>query len=133
MDLFASVKESLANQSVAIVDVTNGKEMGWTINLRPMSSPEVQKVERHYKSEIMAASRKGKNLADVIEAQNQAILIAAIDGWEWADNPTFKDKPIDPIEFNPTNVSKVVKDRTLSWVAEQLNRALADDAAFLGV
>jgi hypothetical protein len=109
---------------VEIKHPATAEPIGLKITLRATSSKEVREVQRRMLNENL--KNRGRTLtAEKVEANRLDVLVAATQAWDWAGELTFKGaKP----EFNAENVRKVYKD--LSWVKDQVDDALSDDAAF---
>ena len=101
-----------------------GEPIGLTVTLRPESDPEVEAVRRKWLNEKLQR-RSGRMTAERLEEVQITLITAAVTGWDWAGDLTFKDeKP----EFTPANLRKVLRE--LPWVKAQLDEALGDEAAF---
>ena len=97
--------------------------IGLHLTLRPLDSPEVEKVRRRNINKRLAA-RNQRLTAEQIEANAKDLLVAAVAGWEWDEEATFEG---EQLKFNEDNVRKVLSVRPLR---EQVDEELGDDAAF---
>jgi len=105
------------------------ENIGIRVTLLPDSDPKVKAVRRK-RMDANLASRRQKFTSVQLENFTTDLLVAAIAGWEWGNDPdghpnTFKG---EVPEFTPENVRAVVKE--LDWFRAQIDRELGDDAAF---
>lgn len=100
--------------------------IGLRITLRPMSSPEVEKVRRKNANQRLSG-RNQKVTAEQLEANATELLVAAVVNWEWDEGTTMEgEQP----ECTEQNVRKVLNSQ--KWIRDQVDQELADDAAFFG-
>lgn len=122
------------HSSVQIEDET-GEKMGLTIELRPLSSPEAQRVQRAGRTRIFEATRKGLDTSGISERNGRELLAACIVGWTWSDAPqlvtkTGKVVKLKPVEYSPDNAIKLVSDRDFPFVARQIDEHLGAASNF---
>lgn len=110
-------------RTVDIKHPANGEPIGLRVTLLPDSDAKVVAARRKFLNERL---QRGKKItAEVIEAQQTSLIAAAVNGWDWAGEATFRgEKP----EFNEANLRKVLKE--LPWIKAQLDEELGDEAAF---
>lgn len=97
--------------------------IGLELLLLPDSHEQVRAASRKATNERMF--NRGKVTAEKLEAGRIDMLAASIDGWNWEGELTFHgEKPA----FSEKTLRQVFKE--LPWVAEQVDYALGDRAAF---
>lgn len=107
-----------------IVHPSTAEPIGLTIRLLPMSSAPLREIQRRMTNESLRT--RGKSLtAEKLEANRLDVLVAATEGWEWADGATWNGEQPDA---EPATIRKVYKDAP--WIKEQVDAALNDEAAF---
>ncbi|TAA11302.1 hypothetical protein EA658_16710 [Pseudoxanthomonas winnipegensis] len=117
------------NQTLDVIDITTGKPVGWTIEIRPEASEQVQAAEAKARSDARANARRGASLESLDKADEE-IFVAYIAGWKWGDAPSFNGRPLTHVEFSEENVRRLYSGKSLAWVKRQIERAIADEAAF---
>ena len=117
------------NQDLDVVDV-NGHPIGLVVELRPMSSPELQKVERDHKSAMFAAVRKNRDISLLNDKLREDVICASVVSFKWAEKPTFNGNPIEPFEATKENLQKLARSKELNWFSNQINEAMGDEQAF---
>ena len=107
-----------------IVHPSTAEPIGLTIRLLPITSAPVREIQRRMTNESLRT--RGKALtADKLDANRLDILVAATEGWEWAEGATWHgEQP----EATPAAVRKVYKEA--AWIKDQVDNALNDEAAF---
>lgn len=96
---------------------------GLVFHMRPMSHPEVKRVQRRITDENLR-QRKLKITAAQLDSNRYDLIIAAIDKWEWNGDANFEgEKP----KLTADTARKVLK---ADWIRDQIDEALGDDAAF---
>jgi hypothetical protein len=111
-------------RTIEILHPATGEQIGLSIQLRPQSSAEVEKVKRKITNRRLA-QRTMKTTAASLEADAFEILLACVAGWEWKKSLTFHGKMP---ECTPENVRAVFDE--LSWVRDQIDREAGDSEAF---
>lgn len=109
---------------IDIVHPATEEPIGLKITLLPSSHENVKKVQRHQQNRRLQ-SRKFNVTAEQLEAQGLELLVAAISGWEWSGDANFEG---EVPEFNAENVRRVLKKA--DWIRDQVDKELANDAAF---
>lgn len=100
--------------------------IGFSITLRPPTSPEVKAVERDQTAETMRTKGRGMTPAK-LEAFVSDKLTAATADWAFE-----KDTTLDGTqpECTPANVRNLYKKH--EWIREQVAEAFNDEARFYG-
>ncbi len=112
-----------AERAVEIKHPASGEPIGLRITVRPESDPAVVAARRRFLNDRL--HRGGKLTAEKLEQQQNAVIQAAVSGWDWQGELTFEGaKP----EFSEANLARVLK--RLPWVKQQLDEELGDTAAF---
>jgi len=117
------------NQDLEIVDV-RGKPIGLNIELRPMSSKEIQKVERDHTAAMYAAVRKNRDISSLTDKHREELICAAVVSFKWSDKPMVNGKTLEPFEPTKENLQKLSRTRELDWFSSQINEAMGDEARF---
>jgi hypothetical protein len=117
------------NQELDIVDV-QGHPIGLVVELRPMSSPELQKVERDHKSAMYAAVRKNRDIHPLNDKLRENVICAAVVSFTWADKPTFNGAPLEKFDATKENLQSIARSRKLDWFGDQINEAMGDEKNF---
>lgn len=118
------------NRKLDIIDITTGRDMGLVIELRPGASLEIQKVERVFQSNLMAALRKNRDTTHLTEARRADTICAAVVKFEWSENPTFDGKRVEKFDADEKNLRQLAKSKSLAWLSDQIIEAVADEAGF---
>lgn len=112
-----------------LVNPTNDKYFGITVNLRGPDSPELKKVNAKHREEMLRGGRF-KASAARIEKNGEELLVAAIASWIFEEDedgdPATLDGDANP-ECNDKNKLKLVR----SLLGKQIDDALSDEAAFI--
>nr|WP_312391877.1 hypothetical protein [Stenotrophomonas geniculata] len=112
-----------AERRLDIVHPATQVPVGLVLTILPVSSPQVRAASRKLTNEGMVG--RGKLTAEKIEAGRIDMLVASVGGWEWQGELTFHgEKP----GFTEQALQQLLKE--LPWVGEQVDAALADQAAF---
>ena len=115
-----------AERAIDIKHPATDEPVGLSITLLPEDHPQVRAASRKAMNDRLLG--KGKPTAEKMEAGRIDMLVASVGGWEWMGDATFQgEKPA----FNDANLRKVFK--LLPWVAEQVDIALGDRAAFFRI
>lgn len=110
-------------REISILSPADGEPTGLVIRLLPMTDSKVKAAQNRNITEARAR-RSTKISQDVIEENGTRILVAAVEGWEWKGEATFRgSKP----EFNEANLRAVLK---IEWIRKQIDIELGDEAAF---
>lgn len=109
-----------------------GKPLGIHIQLLPLHHPEVKKVEREIRNEVLKIRQRGKALtAHEVEDNERRLIGSAVAGWRWEADPARDiEQPLwkgEIPEFNASNVKSFIR---VEWVKEQLDGELGDIADF---
>ncbi|KRG47342.1 hypothetical protein ARC20_03155 [Stenotrophomonas panacihumi] len=113
-----------AERTIDIKHPATEEPLGLCLTLLPDSHPQVRAAQRRTMNERLSG-RGGKATAERMEQARIDMLVASIGGWNWQGELTFHgEKP----EFTAGNLRAVFKE--LPWVAEQVDQALGDRAAF---
>jgi hypothetical protein len=112
-----------APRTVEIKHPATGEPIGLRMTLRPESSAEVTAAKRRLLNERL--QRDIKPSAERLEANALSMIEASVSAWEWQGDLMFEGSKPD---FTPANLRKVLKK--LSWLRDQLDHELGNDAAF---
>lgn len=110
-------------RTIDIKHPRTGQPVGLRITLLPNSHPNVRAASRKALNERL--TNRNKATAERIESVRMDLLVAAIDGWEWRGDLTFRgNKP----EAEPAAIREVLA--ALPWVADQLDNEMGDQTEF---
>ena len=112
-----------AERRLEIQHPATDEPVGLVLLLLPDSHPQVKVAARKAANERM--SHRGKVTAEHLEAARMGMLTASVSGWEWKGELTFHGKKP---AFDQQTLDALLKE--LPWVAEQVDLALNDRAAF---
>jgi|NOAtaT_7_FD_contig_71_139213_length_2195_multi_3_in_0_out_0_2 hypothetical protein len=97
------------------------------IDLLPLTSPEVQKVQKAAINKRLKARGRATMTADELEAERAETFVAATKGW-YLVNPNDGSK-LD-VPFTPENARTLYTDLRFAWIRDQVSEALDDPATF---
>lgn len=131
----SSVFEIETDNSFVEIEDETGEKIGLTIELRPMSSPEVKRKERANRSEFQTALRKGRDTVAMTEKHNADLLATCIVGWEWSENPqvvtpTGKVFKLRPFEYSHEKAVAMMQDADFPFVRRQVDEHLGQASNF---
>lgn len=112
-------------RTIEIKHPASGEPIGLKITLLPASAEPVLAAQRSMINERLR--RDVKTTAERMEANRLALIESAVKGWEWEGELTFEGSKPD---FTPANLRKVLK--ALTWLRDQIDQELGNDAAFFG-
>lgn len=111
-------------RDVEILNIVTGEPTGLILTLRPLSSPEVVKVNARNQEERLR--NRGRPLPpDKQKKNDQALLASAVQGWRWENGAAWGSE--GALEFTPENVARVIAS---DFIAAQVDRELANESAF---
>lgn len=112
-----------AERVVDIKHPSSAEPIGLRITILPESDQRVVAVRRKFLNERL--QRGHKVTAEKLAAQQTSIICAAVSGWDWQGELNFHgEKP----EFSEQALRQVMAE--LSWIKDQLDNELGDEAAF---
>ena len=112
---------------VEIVHPKTDIELGIKVSLLSINDPALKKIKRSILNEKNRLEARGKTFkAEDIEENTKKLIFAAVTGWVWDKNMTFKGDKAP--EFNSKNFDEVMKE--LPWFSLQLEEAISDEKAF---
>jgi len=109
---------------VRITHPGTGEPIGLIIKAVSLQDDRVAVVRRRLQNKALRARNK-TTTAETIEENGNELLMAAIVGWEWGGDSDWKGKKL---EFTSGNLKIVLTEAP--WLAQQIDTALADEAAF---
>lgn len=111
-------------RTVDILHPKTKEPVGLKVDLLPDTDEKVEAARRKIQNRRLA-SRSIKVTAEQMDAEGIELLSAAITGWEWCGELTFRgEKP----ECTPENVRRVLK--ALPWVKKQIDEESGYTEAF---
>lgn len=121
MDIF-----KLFEEHSIIVEIKSplGVPIGIRVECVSLKDDRVKSVERQIKNKALRGGRNSIT-AEKIERNTDEILAAAIIGWTWPSDLELAD--LKNPSFSKGNVLKLL---SIGRIAEQIDEALGDDAAF---
>lgn len=108
-----------------------GEVMGVRVTLMSTDDERYQGMRRAIQNLVMKADASGRPMkADVLEAQKDQAIFAAMIGWEWHEdaNGEKTDFNGEIPEFNRKKVFEVF--HAIPWFRDQINEELGNDASF---
>jgi len=113
---------------VEILHPTTGAKTGLVVRVASYQSERVKRIQRRLANEALKEQKRNpRKVTKVEEAEEKAhdIIVAAVISWEGFE---LGGKPL---ECTPENVRKVVSNPDLWFIAEQIDKAADDQAAFI--
>lgn len=111
---------------IEITHPKTGENLGIQVSLMAINDPRMKKIKRKIQDQKLHLEVRGKNFkSEDIEENTYAVVFAAMTGWQWGKDATFKGKKP---EFNRANVIEVFNE--LPWFLGQIDEAIGDEKAF---
>lgn len=112
-------------KTLEIVHPASEEKIGLRIVVRPDSHPDVKKAQRK-NLDAQLGSRKSKLSAAQVDRNTMALLVAAVDSWEWyGEDTNFEGQKPD---CTPENVESVFKKAP--WIKDQVREEFDDSQGF---
>lgn len=122
-------RKPVASVPVEITDPGTGEKTGIVIRITGRESEAVKKVERAQADRRFERANLTGNFAPLkaeeLERDQAERLVAATAGWDGVE-----DESGQPLHFSPENAKRLYTE--VSWVREQVQRAMDDRTRFFG-